>query len=180
MSHKYRAAIGRESPRPASRGIWRKLNRGVEIADRLFRLPREHRRDNSAFCRLLCANKRRWLPGIRQKGAAANRQTNFCTSMRRNNLPHNNTRVPRRSAFWPKPQKAPKTLFNLPAPGGFRLMASPKVPNQLGESPFLLIRLECARLRCTLTPAAAHPPASAGLARADRTRTECPINIARR
>ena len=112
MSHKYRAAIGRESPRPASRGIWRKLNRGVEIADRLFRLPREHRRDNSAFCRLLCANKRRWLPGIRQKGAAANRQTNFCTNMRRNNLPHNNTRVPRRSAFWPKPQKAPKALFN--------------------------------------------------------------------
>ena len=54
--------------------------------------------------------------GIRQKGAAGGRQTYFCARLRRNNFPHNNTRVPRRSAFWPKPQKAPKALFNPPAP----------------------------------------------------------------
>ena len=150
MPHKYRAAIGRESLRPAE-VLLLSLSRGVEIADGQFRLPREHRRDNSAFCRLLCANKRRWLPGIRQKGAAANRQTNFCASMRRNNFPHENTRVPRRSAFWPKPQKAPKTLFNPPAPGGFRLMASPTVPIRLGESPFLLMRVKGGRQAYTLT-----------------------------
>ena len=51
--------------------------------------------------------------GIRQKGAAGGRQTYFCARLRRNNFPHDNTRVPRRSAFWPKPQKAPKTLFPL-------------------------------------------------------------------
>ena len=150
MSHKYRAAIGRESPRPASRGIWRKLNRGVEIADRLFRLPREHRRDNSAFCRLLCANKRRWLPGIRQKGAAANRQTNFCTSMRRNNLPHNNTRVPRRSAFWPKPQKAPKTLFPL----------HPAASTNESPAPHRVRQAAPSALSCR--PVHAHSPALSG------------------
>ena len=58
--------------------------------------------------------------GIRQKGAAGGRQTYFCARLRRNNFPHDNTRVPRRSAFWPKPQKAPKTLFNPPAPNGRR------------------------------------------------------------
>ena len=46
----------------------------------------------------------------------AYRQTYLCARMRRNNFPHENTRVPRRSAFWPKPQKAPKALFNPPAP----------------------------------------------------------------
>ena len=40
------------------------------------------------------------------------RQTNFCASMRRNNIPHDNTRARAATAFWPKPQKAPKTLFN--------------------------------------------------------------------
>ena len=44
----------------------------------------------------------------------AHRQTYLCARMRRNNFPHENTRVPRRSAFWPKPQKAPKALFMLP------------------------------------------------------------------
>ena len=62
MSHKYRAAIGRESPRPASRGITTQLE------------PRRVSRDPSGgksnFCILLFAYKSMWLPGIRQKGAA--------------------------------------------------------------------------------------------------------------
>ena len=33
-------------------------------------MPRAHRRKESAFSPLLCAYKRGWLPGIRQKGAA--------------------------------------------------------------------------------------------------------------
>ena len=69
MSHKYRAAIGHESRRPASRGIWLKLNRGVEIARGNFTC-REMASGKSNFCILLFAYKSMWLPGIRQKGAA--------------------------------------------------------------------------------------------------------------
>ena len=49
MSHKYRTAIGRRRRRPASRGFLRNPNRGVEIADGQFRLPRAHEWNNSVF-----------------------------------------------------------------------------------------------------------------------------------
>ncbi len=95
MSHKYRAAIGRESPRPASRGITTQLE-----PRRVSRDPSGGKSNfcgkNSGFaaCRempaflysrqgisspanaegipeyFLCAYKSMWLPGIRQKGAA--------------------------------------------------------------------------------------------------------------
>ena len=126
----------------------------------------------------------------------AHRQTYLCARMRRNNFPHDNTRVPRRSAFWPKPQKAPKALF-APAPGGFRLTVSPTAPNQLRENSFLLIRTGYGLRPYPASFGKAetlHPrkaafyadmggcgfPASAGLARVNRPQTECPINIARR
>ena len=69
MSHKYRAAIGRESPRPASRGIIAYPKPRRRNCRRAISLAASTWVGNSAFCRLLCANKRRWLPGIRQKGA---------------------------------------------------------------------------------------------------------------
>ena len=95
MSHKYRATIGRESPRPASRGITTQLESR--------RISRDHSSRKSNFCGknsgfaarrempaflysrqgisspanaegipeyFLCAYKSMWLPGIRQKGAA--------------------------------------------------------------------------------------------------------------
>ena len=81
----------------------------------------------------------------KRRTALSVKQTYLCARMRRNNLPHDNTRAlleqwdsggavtggdvsriarnshrkhkvlssSRRSAFWPKPQKAPKTLFSL-------------------------------------------------------------------
>ena len=81
----------------------------------------------------------------------ANRQTYLCARMRRNNFPHENTRVPRRSAFWPKPQKAAKALFDLPAPSEKRRRRFSTAPIRLGENPFLLIQQECARPVFTLT-----------------------------
>ena len=94
MSHKYRAAIGHESSRSASRGIFAQLEpRRRNLLRGKFRLPRAHRWGKSAFCgkdpgfaacremsAVLLAGKgflprecRRhsgWLPGIRQDGAA--------------------------------------------------------------------------------------------------------------
>ena len=94
MSHKYRAAIGRESLRPASRGIFAQLEpRRRNLLRGKFRLPRAHRWEGSNFCgkdpgfaacrempaSLLagkgflpreCRRHSGWLPGIRQKGAA--------------------------------------------------------------------------------------------------------------
>ena len=40
-----------------------KGKRGVEIAERQFRLPRSHKQDKSAFSPLLCAYKRGWPAG---------------------------------------------------------------------------------------------------------------------
>ena len=95
MSHKYRVSIGRESPRPASRGITTQLE-----PRRISRDPSSRKSDfcgkNSGFAArrempaflysrqgisspanaegipeyFLCAYKSMWLPGIRQKGAA--------------------------------------------------------------------------------------------------------------
>ena len=95
MSHKYRVSIGRESPRPASRGITTQLEPR--------RISRDHSGRKSNFCgknsgfaarrempaflysrqgisfpanaegipeHFFHARKSRWLPGIRQKGAA--------------------------------------------------------------------------------------------------------------
>ena len=50
-------------------GLSFKPNRGVEMAARPFRLPREYKRKRRFFA-LLCAYKRGWLPGIGQKEAA--------------------------------------------------------------------------------------------------------------
>ena len=62
MSHKYRVSIGRESSRPASRGITTQLEPR--------RISRDPSGGKSVFCLLFHARKSRWLPGIRQKGAA--------------------------------------------------------------------------------------------------------------
>ena len=103
MSHKYRAAIGRESSRPASRGITTQLE------------PRRISRDPSSrksnFCILLFAYKSMWLPGIRQEDAADSSAAKPFPSMRRSHVQHNTARVPRRTPFWPKPQKGAKALF---------------------------------------------------------------------
>ena len=107
MSHKYRVSIGCESP---SRGITRQLE--PRRRNRLrFRLPRP-----------LKQRKRFFAPFVRvQKGLAcrvsgkgqlpAYRQTYFGASMRRSHVQHDTARVPRRTPFWPKPQKGAKALF---------------------------------------------------------------------
>ena len=110
MSHKYRVSIGRESSRPASRGITTQLE--PRRRNRLrFRLPRPHKQ-----------RKRFFAPFVRlQKGLAAWHQAKGrcrligrhtrTASMRRSHVQHNTARVPRRTPFWPKPQKGAKALF---------------------------------------------------------------------
>ena len=66
------------------------------------------------------------------------------------------------TAFWPKPQKAAKALFDLPAPSEKRRQRFSTAPNRLGGNLFLLMWLECARPLFTLTPAACAFPAQAG------------------
>ena len=111
MPHKYRAAIGRESLRPAE-VLLLSLSRGVEIADGQFRLPRDGKRKKQFLHTFVCLQKYVAAGHSTKKVLPAHRQTYFRASMRRNNFPDNNTRVPRRSAFWPKPLKGAKTLFN--------------------------------------------------------------------
>ena len=152
MSHKYRAAIGRESSRPASRGITTQLEPR--------RISRDHSSRKSNFCgknsgfaacrempaflysrqgisspanaegipeHFLCAYKRGWLPGIRQEDAADSSAAKPFPSMRRSHVQHNTARVPRRTPFWPKPQKGAKALF----PGHpAALMNEPPAPHR--------------------------------------------------
>ena len=87
------------------------LSRGVEIADGQFRLPRDGKRKKQFLHTFVCLQKYVAAGHSTKKVLPAHRQTYFRASMRRNNFPDNNTRVPRRSAFWPKPQKAPKALL---------------------------------------------------------------------
>ena len=135
MSHKYRATIGRESPRPASRGIIaypkprrRNCRRAISLAATKQVGQKRFLREKSRFCGepqnaghpfgrqgISSSVNAAGIPvgclGSGKRMLPAYRQTYLCARMRRNNFPHENTRVPRRSAFWPKPQKAPKTLF---------------------------------------------------------------------
>ena len=115
MSHKYRAWTGCKSRRPAE-DLLLNRSRGVEIACDFA--CRENIGGKSNFCVLLFADKRTWLPGIGQRGAAGYRQTYLCASMRRKNFPRDNTPVPRRTPFWSKPQKGAKALW---LPGARRL-----------------------------------------------------------
>ena len=140
MPHKYRAAIGRESLRPASRGIIAYPKPRRRNCRRAISLAASTWVGNSAFCRLLCANKRRWLPGIRQKGAVDSSadipDMRVCGAITFLTITHGcRAAVP----FGQSPKRHQKR-FCSPAPGGFRLTASPKAPNQLGERPFLLMR----------------------------------------
>ena len=101
------------------------------------------------------ARKSRWLPGIRQKGAAdlsadiPARQV--CgtappppsgTVWPRGQNQHPLTRVPAAMYFGQgaKVHKAPSS----PAASGMRPAAPPTPPNRLSESPFLLMRPACA------------------------------------
>ena len=87
-----------------------KSSRGVEIAAGQFRLPRE-KREESNFCVLLFAYKRTWLPGKRQKAAVNGSADKLLLKYAAQCFQYPIARMPRRSAFWPKPQKAPKTLL---------------------------------------------------------------------
>ena len=81
------------------------------------------------------------------------------------------------TAFWPKPQKAAKALFDLPAPSEKRRQRFSTAPNRLGGNLFLLMWLECARPLFTLTPAACAFPAQAGrgiIAQPEPRRRNCP------
>ena len=136
MSHKYRVSIGSESPRPASRGITTQLEPRRISRDHSSRKSNfcgknsgfAARREMPAFLysrqgisspanaegipeHFLCAYKRGWLPGIRQEDAADSSVAKPFPSMRRSHVQHNTARVPRRTPFWPKPQKGAKTLF---------------------------------------------------------------------
>ena len=104
MFYNTRAWIGHESERPASRWIFARF---------------EPRHDSRA---LISRKRRFFAPFVRvQKGLAAWHQAkgrcrligrHTCTaSMRRSHVQHNTARVPRRTPFWPKPQKGAKALF---------------------------------------------------------------------
>ena len=150
MSHKYRTWTGRKSRRPAE-DLLLNRSRGVEIACDFA--CRENIGGKSNFCVLLFADKRTWLPGIGQRGAAGYRQTYLCASMRRKNFPRDNTPVPCRTPFWSKPEKIRGALLR---EGTFRVMretptgtasrrfllrfGSP-APDWLGGNLFLLMRL---------------------------------------
>ena len=51
------------------------------------------------------------LPGIRQEDTVNGLAAKPFPSMRRSHVQHDTARVPRRTPFWPKPQKGAKTLF---------------------------------------------------------------------
>ena len=164
MSHKYRAAIGRESPRPASREITTQLE--PRRRNRLrFRLPRPLKRE-----------KRFFAPFVRlQKGLAAGYPARgYCqwfgsqttpppsgTVWPRGQNQHPFTRVPA-AMYFGQGAKVHKTPSS-PAASGMRPVAPPTPPNRLSKSPFLLMQPACASRLSPLTPAADAPPASAGL-----------------
>ena len=136
MPHKYRALIGRQSPRPASRGIIaqfeprrRNCRRAISLAatkqvgqkrflqekSRFRGLPRNAGHPFGRQGISSSVNAAGIPVGCLESGKKVlptHRQTNFCASMRRNNIPHDNTRARAATAFWPKPQKAAKGLFN--------------------------------------------------------------------
>ena len=110
MSHKYRAAIGRESPRPASRRTTTQAE--PRRRNRLrFRLPRPHKQKKQLLHTFVCLQK--YVAAWHQaKGRCRLIGRHTCTaSMRRSHVQHDTARVPRRTPFWPKPQKGAKTLF---------------------------------------------------------------------
>ena len=147
----YIPQCGRTRKPEASRRFAVHANRGVEIACDF--VCRENTSGKSNFCVLLFADKRTWLPGIGQRGAAGYRQTYLCASMRRKNFPRDNTPVPCRTPFWSKPEKIRGALLR---EGTFRVMretptgtasrrfllrfGSP-APDWLGGNLFLLMRL---------------------------------------
>ena len=151
MSHKYRAWTERKSRRPAE-DLLLNRSRGVEIACDFA--CREYISGKSVFCTLFHARKSVWPPGIGQRGAAGYRQTYLCASMRRKDFPHDNTRVPRRTPFWPKPEKIKGALLRegtfravreTPAGTACRRFLLPTAPNELSKST-LLMRPGCGRL----------------------------------
>ena len=68
MSHKYRAAIGRESPRPVSRRFTRQLEPR--------RVSRDYSGEKSVFCLLFHARKSRWPAGDKSPAGRNPRRPN--------------------------------------------------------------------------------------------------------
>ena len=67
------------------------------------------------------------MPGIRQEDTVNGLAAKPFPSMRRSHVQHNTARVPRRTPFWPKPQKGAKALF----PGHpAALMNEPPAPHR--------------------------------------------------
>ena len=155
MSHKYRAAIGRESPRPASRGITTQLE--PRRRNRLrFRLPRPHKQ-----------RKRFFAPFVRlQKGLAAWHQAegrcrligrHTCTaSLAARPKPASTHAGARGHVLWPGRQSTQSAQF----PGGKRdaPCGTPDAAESVERNPFLLMRPACASRLSPLTPAAETPP----------------------
>ena len=159
MSHKYRAAIGRESPRPASRRFTHQLEPRCASRAPSFRKSNFCGKNSGfAACRempaflysrqgisspanaegipeyFLCAYKSMWLPGIRQKGAAGlSADTPARQVWPRGQNQHPLTRVPAAMYFGQgaKVHKAPSS----PAANGMRPAAPPTPPNRLSEIP---------------------------------------------
>ena len=140
MFHKHRAAIGRESSRPASRGAIAQLEPRRRNCRRAISLAATKQVGQKRFLR----EKSRFCGGPQNAGQPFGRQgisspvnaagipvgcqvfgkkalpvagRHTCIHLQciwpRGQNQHPFTQVPRRSAFWPKPQKAPKTLFPL-------------------------------------------------------------------
>ena len=176
MSHKYRAAIGRESPRPASRRFTHQLE--PRCASRAPSCRKSNfcgKNSGFAACRempaflysrqgisspanaegipehFLCAYKRGWLPGIRQEDAADSSVAKPFPSMRRSHVQHNTARVPRRTPFWPKPQKGAKTLL---FPGAKRATpyGVPDGAEPVGGNTVLLMQIDGGRRIFTSSP----------------------------
>ena len=114
----------------------------------------------------LCAYKRGWLPGIRQKGAAGlsadiparqvwpHGQTfpKPAARLAANRMVHPLARRRAATAFFRR-EKGSKTRRS-PAPNGLRLTVSPTAPNRLRGNLFLLMWPGCGRMVFMLTRAA--------------------------
>ena len=110
MSHKYRVSIGSESPRPASRRTTTQAE--PRRRNRLrFRLPRPLMQKKQLLHTFVCLQK--YVAAWHQaKGRCRPIGRHPRTaSLRRSHVQHNTARVPRRTPFWPKPQKGAKALF---------------------------------------------------------------------
>ena len=162
MPHKYRAAIGRESPRPASRGVIAQFEPRRRNCRRVISLAARWQAEKALFAYFFALEKVGVCRTSGKKMLPTHRQTYLCpqlaTKFGRKGDCASRARVPAATSFDQgvrRPGVCPcgpsaQTPFS-PAPSEKRRRRFSTAPNRLGGNPFLLIWLECARPVFTLT-----------------------------